>query len=121
MIGPFQKLLALPRRHPRLAVPALVLALAAVGALAVLLWARYHLHAAQRALERYDLDEAQHHLDRYLKVHPGSAAAHLLAAQTARRRDAYPEAEQHLTVCTKLGGMTEASALERLLLSAQQG
>jgi tetratricopeptide (TPR) repeat protein len=91
---------------------------AAAGAF---LWAEHHLDAARRALDQYAFDEAQHHLDLYLKVHPRSAAAHLLAARAARRRDAYDEAERHLAACLRLDGMTEATARERLLLTAQQG
>lgn len=86
-----------------------------------MLWAQYHLRAAQLCLERYEFEEAQQHLDLYLKVHPRSAAGHLLAAQTARRRDAYDEAETHLAAYLQLEGMTEAAARERLLVTAQQG
>jgi tetratricopeptide (TPR) repeat protein len=46
---------------------------------------------------------------------------HLLAAQTARRRGAYDEAERHLAACTQLEPVSQATALERLLLGAQQG
>jgi tetratricopeptide (TPR) repeat protein len=104
-----------------LVLSALILAIAAAGVTAVGVWAQYHLDAAQRALERYAFDEAQHHLDLCLKVRSSSAAVHLLAAQTARRRDAYKEAEAHLADCIRLGGMTPATALERMLLTAQQG
>src|SRR5207248_1994217 len=44
-----------------------------------------------------------------------------LAPQVARRRNEYDEAEHHLEVCERLGGMAEAAALERVLLVAQQG
>jgi tetratricopeptide (TPR) repeat protein len=98
-----------------------VLVLATVGAGGVFLWAQYHLQAARRAVERYAFEAAGHHLDRYLTVQRRSAAGHLLAAQAARRRDAYAEAEQHLAACLRLDDMTEAAALERLLLTAQQG
>jgi hypothetical protein len=110
-----------PSRHPRLALLALVLALAGAAIASALLWAQYHLRAAERAAERYAFDEAQHHLDLYLRVHPRDAAAHLLAARTARRRDAYDEAEDHLAACLRYEGMTEAAALEGRLLTAQQG
>ncbi len=117
----FQKLWRLLRRHPLLAVGALALILLGTTTACALLGAQYHLHAGQRALERFAFDEAQRHLDLYLKVHFRSAAVHLLAAQTARRRDAYDQAENHLAACLQLEGMTEATALERLLLTAQQG
>jgi tetratricopeptide (TPR) repeat protein len=121
MIRPLQNFTAALRRHPRLMLAALLLGVAAAGTSAIILWAQYHLDAAQRALERYAFDEAQHHLDLCLKVRSGSAAVHILAAQTARRRDAYDEAERHLADCIRLGGVTPATALERMLLTAQQG
>jgi hypothetical protein len=91
------------------------------GVASALFAAQYQLHAAQDAIDRYALDEAQSHLDLYLKVHFRSATGHLLAAQTARRREAYDEAEKHLATCLQLAEMTEAVALERVLLTAQQG
>jgi tetratricopeptide (TPR) repeat protein len=118
---PFPNLWSWPRRHPWLAVLALVPVLVGTGVAGAFLWAQYHLRAAEAALERSDLDEAQHHLDRCLQVRFRSAAVHLLAARTARRREDYPRAEQHLAACLDLEGMTEATALERLLLTAQQG
>jgi tetratricopeptide (TPR) repeat protein len=109
------------RQHPRLTVPALLLAAGASATAVVLLWAHYHLHAAQQALQRYDLDQAQHHLDLCLRVRFGSAAVNLLAAQTARRREDYDRAERHLAACLEVEGMTEASGRERLLLGVQRG
>src|SRR5262245_47047822 len=121
MVRPIPKLPAPLRRHPWLALVGLVLAVLGMGAAAVYSWAEYHLHAAQRALKAYRLEEAQRHLDLCLKVRSGSAAVHLLAAQTARRRDAYQDVEPHLHACSRLGGMKEAIAQERSLLTAQQG
>jgi tetratricopeptide (TPR) repeat protein len=116
-----QILAAAPRRRPRLVLLALAIGLIAVGIGAAFLWSQYHLHAAERALKRCALNEAQHHLDLSLRVRPGSTSLHLLAAQTARRRDAYEEAEQHLTICLQSQGVTTPIELERLLLGAQQG
>jgi tetratricopeptide (TPR) repeat protein len=121
MIGLLGNLLGVPRRHPRLALLALALGILGTGIVAAFLWRQYHLSAAERALQRYDFDEAQYHLDSCLQIPWDSAAVHLLAAQAARRRDAYAEAERHLAACVGLGGMTEAVARERLLLTAQQG
>jgi tetratricopeptide (TPR) repeat protein len=109
------------RRHPYLVLLGLFLTVVVTGTATVFFWAQYHLDAAQQALERYAFDEAQRHLDLCLKVRRGSAAVHLLAAQTARRRDACEEAERRLATCIQLGGMTSSAALERMLLSAQQG
>jgi tetratricopeptide (TPR) repeat protein len=108
-------------RHPRLTAFVSTLILLGLATAGVFGWAQYHLAAAQRALERYAFDEAQHHLDLCLKVRAGSADIRLLAAQTARRRDAYEEAEQHLAAALQLGGINESLALERSLLAAQQG
>jgi tetratricopeptide (TPR) repeat protein len=112
------------RRHPRRALLALALlgVLAWGGTLAGRdLWARHYYAAAQQALAREDLDQAQHDLDLCLKVWDDRPEVHLLAAQTARRRDAYDDADRHLTACERLQGKTEAAALERDLLIAQQG
>jgi tetratricopeptide (TPR) repeat protein len=100
---------------------ALALAVVAAGASAPFRWAQYHLDAAREALERYAFDEARFHVGLCLKVRPRTAAVHLLAAQAARRDDAYQEAGRHLAASIDLGGMTEATSLERLLLTAQQG
>jgi tetratricopeptide (TPR) repeat protein len=108
-------------RRPLLTVAAVLLALAGAGVAAVLLWAQHHLTAARQAMDRYAFDEAQHHIELYLRVHPGDAAAQLLAARAARRHDAYAEAEQHLEACARIGGEEQAAALERRLLIAQQG
>jgi len=121
MIASFRKTVHTLRQHPRFAIVALILIIAGIGTAAVYGWAQYHLRAAQQALDRYSFAEAQRHIDLCLKVRSGSADVHVLAAQTARRRDAYDEAEQHLLTAFQLGGMTEAIALERSLLAAQQG
>jgi tetratricopeptide (TPR) repeat protein len=108
-------------RRPCRALAPLALVLPAVGIAVAFLWAEHHLDVGRRALDRHAFAAAQHHFELYLKVHFRSATGHLLAAQAARRRDAYGEAESHLADCLRLGGMTEATALERLLLTAQQG
>src|SRR5438270_10203961 len=102
---------------------ALALARPGLGAAAggAYLWQDYHLRAARQALGRCAFDEAQGHIDLCLGLPFASADVHLLAAQSARRRDAYDEAEEHLAACERLGGLTEATRRERLLLAAQQG
>jgi tetratricopeptide (TPR) repeat protein len=121
VIRSFHEVWRWPRRRPRLA--ALVLGLAALGAAAggAFLWDDYHLRAARQGLGRCAFDEAQGHLDRCLSVRLPCPAVRLLAAQVARRRDSYDEAEEHLAACERLGGLTEATGRERLLLTAQQG
>jgi tetratricopeptide (TPR) repeat protein len=105
----------------RLAILALVLVVLGAATAGVFLWARYHLRAAEQALDRYQFDEAQHHLDLYLLVNRRSTAVRLLAARTARRRDDYDEAERRLAACLRPEEITPEAALERLLLTAQQG
>jgi tetratricopeptide (TPR) repeat protein len=109
------------RQHSRSVLLALILTLLGIGAAVLVGWPRYQLHAAKRALNRYAFAEAQEHMDRYFKVRSGDAAAHLLAAQIARRRDDYDQAEKHLAAAVQEHGMTEAISLERTLLAAQQG
>jgi tetratricopeptide (TPR) repeat protein len=120
MIRPLPNLIGAVLRRPLVSLLILLL-ITGAGAASAFLWSKYQLDAAHRALEHYAFDEAQHHLDLCLKVRWRSAAVHLLASQTARRRDAYEEAEKHLAECIQLGGMTPEVALERMLLTAQQG
>jgi tetratricopeptide (TPR) repeat protein len=115
-----QTLWSFMRQSPRVGVVLLALVLLGVGTACVFLWVQHHLHAAQEALDRYDFAEAQHHLELCLKVR-SSNALRVLASQAARRRDAYEEAEQHLAACGQMMGMTGSTALERLLLTVQQG
>jgi Tfp pilus assembly protein PilF len=102
------------------------------------LWAWYHYHAAQRAVERREFHEARDHLAACLEVWPASASTHLLAARTARRSHcfdtqdflgvqtaarsaSFEEAMDQLDTCRQLGGPAEAINLEWDLLRAQQG
>ena len=86
-----------------------------------LLWAEHHLRAGRRALERRAYPEARAHLDRYLRVWPRSAPAHLLAARCARGASDFDEAERLLSACADLGADQKALALEEYLLDAQRG
>ena len=79
------------------------------------------LRAARQALERRDFASARHHLAAYLAFRPHDASAHFLAARTARRAGLLEEAQRHLEQCERLGGMTEPTQLEWLLLRVQQG
>jgi predicted Zn-dependent protease len=99
---------------------ALLLVLGLVGA-AAFAWHRFHLHAAQEALARYDLDAAQQQLADCLRVWPMDRDVCFLAARTARRRGAYDEAESYLAACRKLHYSADALALEGVLASVQQG
>jgi tetratricopeptide (TPR) repeat protein len=116
--------LARARRRPwrfLLFLAGLCLLVSAGGWLGVNLWHEHHFRAAETAIEQWDLDRAQSHLERCLKVRPRNVSVLLLAARTARRRDALDEADRQLAACESVQGVTAGSALERLLLRAQQG
>jgi len=102
-------------------VLALVLLIIVMGGAFARFWSEHHFDAAKQALERYDLDDAQHHFDLYLRIRPNNWPIRFLAAQTARRRDAYEEAESHLAACEQVGGMKHETNLERIMLTAQRG
>jgi tetratricopeptide (TPR) repeat protein len=116
-----QRLASAVRQHPGRAVASAALLVAVGLAAVVVLWPVYHYQAAQRALQRRDLESAQRHLEACLRAWPWSASIHFQAARTARRRDALAEARRHLTTCQRLQGATPASALEWMLLRTQEG
>jgi tetratricopeptide (TPR) repeat protein len=82
---------------------------------------RYHLSAAQRALEDRDFHAARAHLAISLQIEPDSAPAHFLAARTARCAGDLGAAEEHLFRCQKLNHVMDDTALEWALLQAQSG
>lgn len=109
--------------------PRTLLALVALGLLAggVVAWragrrlaAEQHRQAGQAALERGELESAQRHLERYLALHPQDADVLFLAARTARRREAFGEAESYLDRCEGLVPRAEL-AVERAMFAVQQG
>jgi Flp pilus assembly protein TadD len=77
--------------------------------------------AAERAIERRDYATAYDHLEECVKRRPHDARFLFLAARTARRAAHYEQAEEHLRACQRLEGPTDAIALERALIRAQQG
>src|SRR5205823_641151 len=97
----------------------LILAAASVGG--VYLLGLYHFRAAQSAWERQALDQAEAQLELCLKVWPTSYQARLLAARVARRHHDVDVAAQRLLDCDRIGGRTDAVALESILLQVQQG
>jgi tetratricopeptide (TPR) repeat protein len=102
-------------------VPFLLL-FGAVGAYVGLqFWASHHFRAAQQALERRHLDEARGHLTSCLKVWPRDAEVYFLLARTARRAEAFDEAERYLARCKELGWVEEATSLEKALAQVQRG
>lgn len=89
------------------------------GAASLAIWSRYHLRAAQDAIERRDFREAAVHLRKYLGVWRNQREARLAAAQTARRLGDFEKASEHLQVCAEQGGVDVE--LEERLLQVQQG
>src|SRR5262245_13923949 len=104
-------------------------ALAVLAVIALLVWAArsplyawYHLRAGAKALDRYQISEAQRHLDACLAIWPNSTTAHLLACRAARRARQFDEAERHREACERLeGSPSDAALLEWALLRACQG
>jgi tetratricopeptide (TPR) repeat protein len=81
-----------------------------------------HRQAADHALEHYDLDTAHDELAVCLDLAPRDAELRLLAAQTARRAGLLDEAERQLDAYQGVTGQaTPEGALERALLTAQEG
>jgi tetratricopeptide (TPR) repeat protein len=108
------------RRRRPLLVLALLLLGAALAGPRVLAW--YHWHAAQVALERYQVDEARSHLASCLRAWPDSPRVRLLAARAARLAGAFEEAEQQLSACEDLQkSPSDEARLERSLLRAAGG
>jgi tetratricopeptide (TPR) repeat protein len=88
--------------------------------------------AFEHDLERRDFVNAYALMEDYLRIFPGDAGVHLLAAQAARRAqfqelfsgppiDFFEETNRHLDDCSRLNGPEESIVLERALLRAQQG
>jgi Tfp pilus assembly protein PilF len=84
-------------------------------------YAEYHRRAADRALARYEFDEAQEHLAACLRVRPRSAPLLLQMARAARRAGRYEQAAEHLEACQQLEGVTPENALEGTLLRTEWG
>jgi tetratricopeptide (TPR) repeat protein len=100
-----------------------LLGLSAVG-LALLgahRWPERHLRNARAALTDRKYDVARASLLRYLNARPNSAEAHLLLAQLDRRANNYADAASHLDACERLGGPSDAIAMERALAVIQNG
>ncbi len=120
----FGKLLqGLPRPSRRVLLVLVGIPLLGLGAgiPGMYVWSQYHLRAAQQALERSDLSNASWQLEYCLSKWPRNARAQLLAAQTARRQQAYADAERFLMAYEQRQGITPESELEWLLLGVQQG
>src|SRR5690349_8698880 len=91
MPAPPRKMPAPARRRPasaRLVLAGLLFLLLAAGAAAAFLRPDQLFRSGQQALQRHDFARAQRAFEDYLWYRPRSAAAHLLAARAARRRDA---------------------------------
>ncbi len=113
--------LAGPLRRPRRLL-AVLLALAGLCLAAPNLWAWYQLRAARAELARYHFAAARGHLDRCLRVWPGSVEAHRLASRAARQAGDLAEAARQLRECQRLRpGKSDEITLEWALLQAAGG
>jgi predicted Zn-dependent protease len=124
MIDRFRQLCGALRRLPatRWALLGVGLLLVGGGLAGWLLRPDPHLAAAERALQRREYAEAYAHMRECLKRWPDDPRTLFLAARTARRAALYEQAEEHLRACHRLQkGATDALALERALIRAQQG
>jgi Tfp pilus assembly protein PilF len=114
--------LSLLQRHwIKVLVPALVLGLLAAYPVGSHYYAEYHLRAAQRAVARYEFDEAAEHLAACLRFRPDDASLHFQMARVERRAGRYDQAAEHLEKCQKLRGVDPQNALEWAMLRAQRG
>jgi tetratricopeptide (TPR) repeat protein len=114
---------ALGRRPRATALGALTLGLFALGGVLAVPHVRalYHARAAERAIQRWDFDEARTHLGVCLDVWPDSAPTRFLAARTARRAGRFDEAERHLKRFQSQNGTSRQTALEWAMLKVQRG
>src|SRR5262245_42932662 len=122
--GSLRHFLGYPLRNPGrfLAIVALLtLTGLGLGVVGRYLWAGHHLRAARVAVERYHHAEAEEHLRVCLRVWPNDPEVLLLAARTARRRGAYPQADRFLEGYRAVRGSDDDFVLEQLLLWVERG
>jgi tetratricopeptide (TPR) repeat protein len=114
---------ALGRRPRATALGALTLGLFALGGALLVPHVRalYHARAAERAIQRWDFDEARTHLAVCLDAWPDSGPTRFLAARTARRAGRFDEAERHLKRFQSQNGTSRQTALEWAMLKVQRG
>jgi tetratricopeptide (TPR) repeat protein len=79
------------------------------------------LPAIQKALDRADFARARELLTKALKDKPHDPKLLFLAGQTARRAEAFEEAEKYFKECDRLKVASDGVALERALIRAQSG
>jgi Tfp pilus assembly protein PilF len=112
------------RRHPvKILVAIVVLCVLGLGAHHVAGY--WHIEsqrrAAERALARYEFDEALEHYAVCLAAQPRSGPLHLQMARASRRAGKYDQAAEHLALCQQLEGRTSANGLEGTLLRTESG
>jgi tetratricopeptide (TPR) repeat protein len=127
----FRSLWRKARRHPFLATAMLALLVLIAYALGVIAWHANAERYYRKALAELDrsvsaqtgehLAQAHASLALCLQARPDSLDVNFLAARTARRLSAYAEAEERLRHYQELGGVPEATELERALAKLQQG
>jgi tetratricopeptide (TPR) repeat protein len=117
-----RSLAARVRRRPKTTILLLTFVLLTGTGVGLYVYCLRQWEAAQVAVKKGRLEEAQRHLDLCLRVWPRSVPVHLLAARVARFRGDFEGAEAHLNQCLKLQkGATEATQLEFLLMRVQTG
>jgi tetratricopeptide (TPR) repeat protein len=102
-------------------VATLVMVGFAASVIGAYLWAGHHYRQAEHDLAKRDFAAAHAHLQSYLKVHSHDATTHFLAARTARRGGMFDDARRHLEDCEHLHWPRDSIALERMLITVQQG
>ena len=113
----------LPSRRFRIRLILLLVPILTVAAYFELpaLRAELRFRAAEKARKRRDFADARGYLLANLAADPRSARDHFLFARVARQSGAFEDAEEQLELCEKWGGASPRVALERTLLSVQQG
>ncbi|HEY7308426.1 MAG TPA: tetratricopeptide repeat protein [Gemmataceae bacterium] len=84
-------------------------------------YVEHHHREAERAVARYDFEEAERHLALCLHARPRSPALHLQMARVARRAEHYEQATEYVRKCQELEGKTPDNSLEAILIHAQAG
>jgi tetratricopeptide (TPR) repeat protein len=100
-----------------------------LGLIGVGLWvggraalAEYYLRQGEQALHRQRYPEAREALGQALRLRPGSAKLHLLAARAARLTGDFQSAREHLAQCPpSMQANSEDLRLEEYMLRAQMG
>jgi tetratricopeptide (TPR) repeat protein len=120
-LNPFVTFVHAGRLRQTVIVLGLLILLGLCGWGGVHLWADREFRAAQQALAKGRIAQAQGHIRSVLNVRPRDADAHFLAARIERRVNKFAAAEDHLKTYKKIRGVTDEYQTEWILLRAQGG